>query len=105
MIETAYDIVSILYRSGGISNSMSPIIKDDYIRILKEEIDNNKSNLSLFDYRYLKFNYARFKNDSSFIPFIAFPDAVASRIIYKIKCKKYNKQGRDECVELIGGLQ
>ena len=93
MIETAYDIVAVSYRDGGISTKMSPIIQNDYLSIIKEELDNNRKALSYWTRRCLKYNYMRIEKGNNIIPSIIYPDAFFARLIYVCKCKKYIKKG------------
>lgn len=93
LIETAYDIKSIYYRSGGISSTMSPILREDYLKILEDELSNNKDSISVIDYRYVKFNYLRIKKNSLILASILYPDSFLLRLIYKIKCDLYSRQG------------
>lgn len=93
MIETAYDIVSVCYREGGISTKMSPIIQQDYLSIISEEIEKNRASLSHKDIRCLKYNYMRIKKRNNIIPSFLFPDVFISRLLYKIRCNGFVKKG------------
>lgn len=94
VIETAYDIVSIYYRTGGISSSMSPAIKKDILTILTEELRISKKRVSLFDYRYLNYNYIRYSKGYNLIPSILYPDSFISRLVYRLKCNRYERKGK-----------
>lgn len=94
-IETAYDITSICYRDGGISTKMSPVIRNDYLTIMKEEIEVFGKCLSHRDIRCIKFNYMRIETGKAIVPSLLFLDAFISRAFYKLKCKLYEKKHRN----------
>lgn len=62
IIETAYDIVSIKYRCGGISGKASPIIIADYVKMMEKEIAENIHKYNLLMVRYLRFRLEVFLN-------------------------------------------
>lgn len=95
MIDTAYDIVSIKYRIGGISGSSSPILVKDVVKMLEYENMNNK-NLSFFERRILKFNIERYSGRRKIVSILKYPDAFVSRFIYKIFTEIYCQVGVQE---------
>ena len=92
-IEMAYDIVSVCYRDGGISTKMSLVIQKDYLTIMKEESEKFGKHLSRSDVRCLRYNYMRIETGKKVVPSLLFPDAFISRLIYKLRCKFYEKKG------------
>ncbi|MET3697024.1 GT2 family glycosyltransferase [Bacillus oleivorans] len=60
IIPTAYDIIAIRYREGGISNSKpNPLMLKDYSRFINVECYQHKDKFNKLDRRYLSFLFER----------------------------------------------
>ena len=82
-IESAYDIISIKYRDGGVSSSIPKILLDDYLLMMNSELHRNSNNQSCFYKRYIRFNILRFRKNK-FIVYFMYPDILLVRLIYKL---------------------
>lgn len=83
-IETAYDIISVKYRKGGVSSSLPQSLLNDYLRMINTELKYYKSEYSLADKRYLRFNLQRFSG-KKYCAYILYPDILVKRFLYKIQ--------------------
>lgn len=98
-IETAYDIISTKYRSGGVSSSIPKALLDDYIKMMKKEASNHYQEYSRFQRRYLNFNIARFEKNK-YLSYLKYPDVFFVKLAYTIKKKRYARQGIREYEKL-----
>ncbi|MBZ9786724.1 glycosyltransferase [Psychroflexus sp. CAK57W] len=100
LIYTAYDIISIKYREGGVSGELHPAMREDYNRFLKKECYEYLGRFNVIKRRYIRFLYRRSivikmaSNIKKIAFYLRYIDCVFLKIIYKIITKANNVLAR-----------
>lgn len=91
-LEFAYDIVSILYQWGGVSNlSFNSNMHNDLLIFNNEDRINHFNELDFFSKRKVKYYIYMYKCKGNFMKIIyllKYPDVFFSNVLYKFKRKK-----------------
>lgn len=93
IIPTAYDIISIRYREGGVSGGKpNQLMIDDYNRFVEVECYKYLNNFNKMDRRYISFLYQRLQQEyksskwNKILFYIRYFDAVIRRLYYRYFC-------------------
>ena len=100
-IHKAYDIISIRYREGGISNSAPhPLMIKDYETFIKEEYFSYINKFNYLNSRMIKFLYKR--NDvksnkvKTFFLYLNYFDCILIKLTYRFYCNHIDKKRRGD---------
>lgn len=88
-IETEYGIISVKYRTGGISTVLPDSLVQDYLLMMRNELELYKDSMTRFEKRYTNYNIDRFLNRSVKIH-IKYFDAFMHRLVYIIRYRLYS---------------
>lgn len=91
VIPTAYDIISIRYREGGVSGSSPhPMMIKDYQTFIKEEYYHHKDQFNFFNRRMIVFLYKRSIGKKTLFSSITlqlkYLDCTLTKVFYRIYC-------------------
>ena len=89
-ITTAYDIISIKYKGGGISTTQNPIMRKDLYIFNTTDRRVSAGHYGLFHQRILQYTYLKFLNCSFFkhiLYKLQYPDVVIDQLFYKYREK------------------